>query len=297
MPVGFTRSNYPVDIKKIFLTFLQDLFTQHMQFKWDINPAKSKILIMDKHSVDLSTLEKRPTIVLSRGPFGWAYVGTGQSLKSSFLKGDGRDTYTDLLSGSLTLNCMARAGIFAETLANHVFIHLTGGKRMLRQNGIHSVSNVSMGEEQILKSDSSIELSVVPIQLQYQIQRTIRTGEQYYTIYLSDQGKSYPKESFYYQGVDFDIDSTLSGINFIKAPPSGVAFVATYTATNDAGAIWEVTDGTVNGTVNGTNKFFTVPNKIYGAPLLSDVVGSGYTTDGHILESDLTSSGIKYDMA
>jgi len=296
VPVGFTRSNYPVDIKKLFLTFLQDLFAQHKQFKWDINPAVSKILIIDKHTVDLSTLEKRPTVVLSRGPFGWSYIGTGQSLKSSFLKGDGRDTYTDLLSGSLTLNCMARAGIFAETLANHIFIHLTGGKRWLRQAGVHSVTNVSVGEEQILKSDSSIELSVVPVTLQYQVQKTIRTGEQYYSIYLSDYGKSYPKESYYYQGVDFDVDTTLSGVDFFLPPPSGTGFVATYTATNDAGAIWEVSEGVINGLSDGINKHYTVPNKIYGAPLLSDIVGSGYSADGHIIESELTTSGIHYDM-
>ena len=179
-----------------------------------------------------------------------------------------KKVFTDLLRGNLTINCLSRNGIFAETLANHVFQCLTVGTEHLRQDGgIHSIDSLSMGEEQILKSDSSIELTLVPIQLSYTAQHWLRTGDQYYNITLKDNNGLY-----YYQGTDFDVHDDLKTITFWKAPVNGLSF--TYVAYDvNNGSQWDVTDEALTGSVKGTNKEFSVANTIYGAPLFASMAG------------------------
>ena len=278
--LGFTGANYAVDIKRVFLSYLQNFFTQHKTLTWNSNPALSNIIIIDKNTVNLAHAESRPTIVISRGAFGWSYTSMGQRPTSSFLApsdqkfagvpGSKTRVFTDLLRGNLTINCLARNGIFAETLANHVFQGLTVGKEHLREKGgIHSIDSLSMGEEQILKSDSSIELTLVPVQLSYASQQWLRTGDQHYNITLKDNNGLY-----YYQGTDFDIADDLITLTFYKAPETGLTLAATYTAFDDSnGNQWDVTDETITGTIDGVNKVFTVANTIYGAPLFASMAG------------------------
>ena len=277
--LGFTGSIYAVDIKRVFLSYLQNFFTHHKTLTWNPNPALSNIIIIDKNTVNLAHAESRPTIIVSRGTFGWSYTSMNRRLHTSFLTTDKRvagvpgektKVFTDLLSGHLTMNCLSRNGIFAETLANHVFQALTIGTEHLRQDGgIHSIDSLSMGEEQVLKSDSSIELTLVPIQLSYTAQHWLRTGDQYYNITLKDNNGLY-----YYQGTDFDIGEDLMTLTFWDAPTNGLSFEATYVAYDvNNGSQWDVTDEPITGSVNGTNKVFTVANTIYGSPLFQSIGG------------------------
>ena len=178
--------------------------------------------------------------------------------------------FQDLLSGSVTINCLARNGIFAETIANHVFVNLVGRKDELRKKGIHQIIGLNMGEEQILKSDSSIELCAIPLLIRYTFNGTVNVGEDFYSVYIVDSNGNY-----YYQGIHFDIGDDLTSIIFYEPLPAGLTITAVYT---DAGTEAQVSD--VLGTTDGTTTGYSTGSTIYGAPLVSafDTTISGVNT-------------------
>lgn len=266
---SFFSGNFAVDVKKVFLGFMQALFAEHKTFTWHLDPTLSKIAIIDKNTINLSMIEKRPTIVLSRGNFGWAYTSMGQTKQISFMSEDKQ--YQDLLSGSCTINCLARNGIFSETLANHVFTNLVGRKDELRAKGIHQIIGLNMGEEQVLKSDSSIELSAVPILVRYTFNGTVKKGYDYYNIYIVDGLGNY-----YYQGIHFDIEYDLQTITFYVPLPSGLSITAVFTSASSELEVSEI----LTGNTDGVATTYMTSEIIYGAPLVSafDTTLSGIST-------------------
>ncbi len=259
--------DFNLDIKYTFLNFAQRYFAQHPRYTWQEDVSKTKILIVDKYAIKLKVLEKARSIVLSRGAYGWEYTSIGQLMDTSFIE-ENREQYSDLLRGSITFNCLAQNGIVAETIAHILFTALTGFKSQFRANGIHKILNVTLGEETILKSDSSSELSAIPINVQFSTQKHIRSGFDYYTFYLVDV---YNKR--YYQGVDYRLTNN-NTVEFFKAPLEGTVYTAFYTNA----ITLESTQETLIGEVDGVNTTFSVSSGVYGEyPIWS---GLELTTSG-----------------
>ena len=86
-------------------------------------------------------------------------------------------TFTDLMNSSVTFHVVSKNGIQAEEIASELFSALTVHKEELRKKGIHKVSNLSLGEEQMLRSNAGIEYSTVPITISFLMQKTLRRGE------------------------------------------------------------------------------------------------------------------------
>jgi hypothetical protein len=260
--------NYNLDIKRTFLSFAQALFQQHPKYTWDSDLAKTKVLIVDKYVINLKVLEKKRSIVLSRGTYGWRYTSLGQrgqrvghSLADEVM---GTGVYADLLRGSVTFNCIAQNGLVAEDMAHILFSNLTGHRDQFSQHGIHQITNISIGEETLLKTDSSVELTAVPIYVRFEMAKSLSQGYDFFTIYLEDANGVR-----YYQGTDFYIDAA-GGINFYSPPAAGTTFTAIYT---DAITLNEISEPLI-GTVDGTNTSFTVSYPIYTeSPLFSGILG------------------------
>jgi hypothetical protein len=150
-------------------------------YHWDPDPAKSHILIVDKHSFNLDVVATTPTIVANRGPQGWMRTSGFRQLQSLDLKTD-RRTYTDLVRGGVILSCFSRHGLEAEDLAGYLFESFQVFRDVLRKIarqgtlvphhlGFFKIEASNMGEEALVKSDSRPEISVVPVAIQASIQR------------------------------------------------------------------------------------------------------------------------------
>ena len=59
-----------LDVKHIFLSFLQKFFEKQDRYKWSSDIRTSKVIIADKNAIDLGVVERRPSIILSRGNLG-----------------------------------------------------------------------------------------------------------------------------------------------------------------------------------------------------------------------------------
>lgn len=262
-----------LDVKHIFLSFLQKFFEKQDRYKWSSDIRTSKVIIADKNAIDLGVVERRPSIILSRGNLGWAYATRGQgslghdpmeNVKNlgdlTMQMGQRGANISDLVQGSVTINCLAKYGLQSEEIANLIFFAIAGNKRGFYEKGVHSISNLAMGEESILRSNSGVELTTVPISFNYSLPRDLRTSFQtadvvvYWTPPTSMSGY---EETALYEGSAFSINASGNAITLFSAVPSGSSLTASYTKASDSSS---VVKQDLSGAINGANKVYFLPN-------------------------------------
>ncbi len=145
------------DTKDILLRYLQDLFYQapagqdcfHLEpgdTDYGIDEKESELIVTDQATVNTDTLEKRPAIILSRGPFAYGNISVGNLQGLTFTTGQKKQT--DLVTGSFVLNCISSVGIEAERLANIVARGLRAHRVLLQKAGFFNIGDrVQVGQE------------------------------------------------------------------------------------------------------------------------------------------------------
>ena len=171
--------NWLSDTKDILLRFLQDLFFQmppgsgcyHFQpgqEKGSTDSETTELIISDAGSVNTDSVEKRPAIIISRGPFAYGNTSLDQLLKKEPGVGHEERVHTDLLSGSFVLNCVSRAGLEAEEVALIVAKAIRIYRRELQKAGFFQIgSMVQVGTETpagaLVSGDSDEDFINVPV--------------------------------------------------------------------------------------------------------------------------------------
>jgi len=190
-PVG----NYPLYVKKVFLSFLQAYFSQYnridSRFYWTSDFRTTKILIVDKKSYDTGTHEKRPTIVINRGPM--VMMNTSINQLSDFNLVTGASTYSDLLSTQISFNCIGKNGIELEELASIILNAIIGFKSELRKEGIHQITRLAVGQEVQLRNDVDDVFAVVPIELGFTFQIEVAQKFKYYPLTVKYEATHVPE--------------------------------------------------------------------------------------------------------
>lgn len=186
-------------IKHLFLTFAQECFKVYTPIPWDYDITRTQIMIMDKTSIDIGKVTSRPAIVLSRGDTGWAYYVRGQDANNAVLTVSNNsyknlngvpedvgyfqtETFSDLLRSAVSFNIIAKSGLQAEQIANHLFINLTGFRAEFRKKGILQFNMMSISPEQLIKVNSEVQMVGVTINIGFMMQHTITRQNNYYNI-------------------------------------------------------------------------------------------------------------------
>jgi hypothetical protein len=157
------------DTKDILILFLRDLFYQMppgegcfhfepgdvLDGSGSLNPAmptdeeETELIISDAGSVNTSSVESRPAIIISRGPFAWGNTSLDQMLsRTSSVDSATQRTHTDMLTGSFVVNCVSSKGLEAETIALIVFKAIRIYRRELQKAGFFHIGTlVQVGSE------------------------------------------------------------------------------------------------------------------------------------------------------
>lgn len=179
------------DTKDLLLKFLQDFFQQQEtgcfrfipgDVGFETEEIQTEIIISDAGSINTDTVEKRPAIIISRGPFAYANLGIDNFLLET--ETTGKRTHTDLLSGSFVVNCVSRVGLEAEKIALLVAKALKIYRRALHQIGFFQIGQqIRIGVEtpagSLLPGDADEDFITVPVQFPvfYQESWTISESE------------------------------------------------------------------------------------------------------------------------
>ena len=171
--------NWLSDTKDILLRFLQDIFHQmppgdgcyHFQPGQEVGSTDSEnteIIITDSGAVNTDSVEKRPAIIVSRGPFAWGNTSLDHLLHASNQAGGPHRVHTDLLSGSFVINCLSRAGLEAEEVALIVSKAIRIYRRELQKAGFFHIGTlIQVGSETpagaLVSGDSDEDFINVPV--------------------------------------------------------------------------------------------------------------------------------------
>ena len=176
---------------RIFVRFLQVLFQSFEKgaYHWDPDDKSSDITISDQATIKAEVVEKRPAIVVSRGPLALTNVSmdqfagpikqkdpqTGQEyFKPNFDRMTGARRHTDLSSCTMTYNCLSKEGLEAQRIAWICGYFTRALKRILMKNGLHRVGEeIQFGSESapgsIVQPDPS-EIVLVSVSVPFYFQ-------------------------------------------------------------------------------------------------------------------------------
>ena len=133
---------------RVFLLFLQGLFQQFPpgSYKWSFDEKTTDIVITDQVPIPRTRVEQKPQIVTMRGPARFANLTLDQ-MRSVNLR-TGEKVRTDLVSCTMTINCIAKGGIEAQRIAWIVSTNVRNFKETLQRYGMHKVGDeVEVGPE------------------------------------------------------------------------------------------------------------------------------------------------------
>lgn len=134
---------------RVFLLFLQGLFEQMPtgSYHWSSDEKLSEIAITDQVPIPRERVDAKPQIVTMRGPAQFANLTLDQMRKVNPRTGE--KERTDLVSCTMTINCIAKNGVEAQRIAFIVARHIRTFKTTIQRTGMHKV-----GDDIIITSES-----------------------------------------------------------------------------------------------------------------------------------------------
>ena len=181
--------NWLSDTKDILIRFLQEYFSNQTpgegmfyfaqgQTEGVLGPTdeeNTEVIITDAGSLGTDVVEKRPAIILSRGPF--AYANTAMDNFLGHVASTDKRTHTDLLTGSFVINCVSRNGLEAEKLALLVAKAIRVHRRRIQLAGFFQIGQrIRIGSESpanaLVSGDAEEDFISVPVTFPVYYQET-----------------------------------------------------------------------------------------------------------------------------
>ena len=177
---------------RIFVRFLQVLFGtfERGAYHWDLSEETSDITISDQATIRKEIAEKRPAILVSRGPLALTNVAMDQFagpilqrdaqgkeyFKANLDPVTGARRHTDLSSCTMTYNCLSKEGLESQRIAWIAGYFTRTLKRTLMKAGLHRVGEeVQFGSESapgsIVQPDSN-EIILVSVSVPFYFQNS-----------------------------------------------------------------------------------------------------------------------------
>lgn len=175
---------------KLFARFLQLVFAtfEKGSYRWTDDPNLTDIYISDQCPLPQETVEKRPAIILTRGPTSFGNLALDQFSGPGPLPKPGKDMehpnvdwetgtkrYTDLVASTMTYNCLSREGLEAQRIAWIAMMATRRLKRSLMKAGLHRVGEeIQVGSESppgaIISGESAPEIILVSVSVPFYFQ-------------------------------------------------------------------------------------------------------------------------------
>ncbi len=168
---------------RLFVQFLQWVFGSFDKgnYRWDVDPELTDILITDQATVAHSVVERRPAILVARGPANYGnlsldqFAGPRLNKKEGFVPNLDNETgarrHTDLVATSASYNCLSSEGVEAQRLAHIAAMATRRLKRTLMHSGLHRVGeDITVGPESApgaIVSDDPSEVVMVSVSVPY----------------------------------------------------------------------------------------------------------------------------------
>ena len=158
------------------LSFLHGLFEAQDPgcFKWDPSLEDTELVITDEAPLRLDVVGKRPGITVVRGPVRWGQTSLDEMQKLDQVTGAKQKT--DLLPGTISINCCSQVDLESEyiawVVANHVWLLR---ELFMKHTKIHELGRgISIGSPSpagaIVSGDTECEWICTTVQVPFHLQ-------------------------------------------------------------------------------------------------------------------------------
>lgn len=166
------------------LSFYQALFSTFPKgvspsvFHYDDSPELTEIEIEGRNTDNLKNVNKRPKIVVSRGPVAWEGRGRGGGnfVGSKNLSRE-IQTFADIDAGTIGVSCFSQEGLEADRIATICYNSVKMFRTVLQTAGFLSIHAAQVGQRGLIKSDAKTGLFVVPVVIQTEITKNWRISQ------------------------------------------------------------------------------------------------------------------------
>jgi len=149
-------------IKDIYLIILRELFSQNEgPFKFNDDPEITRLHISDRLEIPKEVQSFKPVIYLTRGRMGYSNLSIDNL--ASMNMNTGAETHSDLIRGSMIINCASEEGLEAEHLASLVFVLLQAFKQKFLDFRMHYFSVGEILEERPVMASVDTKLVEVAV--------------------------------------------------------------------------------------------------------------------------------------
>lgn len=159
-------------LENAVLQFLQILFSTFPPepgcFHYDDNDDVRGIEIEGRSTDNLTKTDVRPKIVVYRGPVSWQNRGLGNMVGSRNLSLASR-TFTDIVDGTVSVNCFSRERLEADRIANICSDSIKMFREVLNKFGFLSIRSTHVGQPGLIRADAVPVLWVVPVMIEAQV--------------------------------------------------------------------------------------------------------------------------------
>ena len=170
------------------MIWLQGLFKNRPRgdLRWTSNADESEIVISATEPTAQDTMNKRPFIVVGRGPAVLAPLGKDGTLSRSVAADTAQ--YVSFLNTTIVFSCVAREGIEAQKIGYTIMRMIPVFRASIARLGrMHAIlQNISIGpetrHEQIVPGSSFPEWRMVQVSVPIQIQDVISSDKDFYNI-------------------------------------------------------------------------------------------------------------------
>lgn len=185
---------------RVFTRFLQVVWGtwEKGSYVWRPDDNLTDIVIQGEGTVNKEVVEKRPAIIVARGPMQWGNLAmdqfagplmvrdpkTGQRVFTPNINGgNGSKRYTDLNSSTMTYTILSREGLEAQRIAGFCAYATRVLKKTLMKAGLHKVGDdIQVGSESppgsIVQPDSTEIVAVaVHVPFYFQVTYTISPAD------------------------------------------------------------------------------------------------------------------------
>ena len=179
---GPTESSWVEDplnyVIRAYIAFFQTIFegAERGHFHWAPSLEETELVITEESPVNLESIEQRPAISVILGPT--RFNGSSLDDLQAIDMHNAKETHTDLIPGTITINCLSRVGhecrFLAWQCARHMWILR---KLFIKESHIHEANrNISIGAVTpagaLVSGDTEGEWLNVPVQTPFFLQWT-----------------------------------------------------------------------------------------------------------------------------
>lgn len=168
---------------RLFVRFLQLVFAtfDKGKYHWEEDQELTEITISDQATMGHEAIEQRPAILVARGPASYGNVALDQfagptlsaknGLTPNYDPVSAARRHTDLVSTSVSFNCLSSEGVEAQRIAHICAMATRRLKRSLMRAGLHRVGEeIQIGPESApgaIVSDDPTEIIMVSVSVPY----------------------------------------------------------------------------------------------------------------------------------